>query len=515
MLTYEDLLAVGDDPIAKGKLAESAVNQFVTSKEYTEARDGYAYYDKHNTTIERYQKMLRTVTGRKVPDYWSANYKLKTTFFRRLITQQVQYVLGNGLQLSEPDKKEMLGRDFDYKLQQVAKEAMAGGVAFGFWNYDHLEVFGYADTPSRPGFCPLQSEEDASVRAGVRYWYREAGDTTVARYTLYEEDGYTDYVRTGGDEIRVVVPKQAYKTAVDALPDGTIIDICEENYSRLPIVPLYANDTHESELIGIRECLDCYDMIKSGMANAIDDTSEIFWLIKNSGGMDDIDLSQLIQRIRITHAAVIDSDGGGEIAPQAVSIPTEARNAMLELLRKDIYEDFQSLDVNTLSAAAKTTQEIQAAYQAMDNKCADFEYNVLDFVMRILELAGIEADPSFAWNRVVNQQEQTNMVLSAAQYLDDETILRHLPWLTPEEIDDLLNRKAAEESNMTEDVPIEGAEDTGEEAEDGLEWDDDEDDGTSGLDDFESELEVIFASLEGDEDDDEEPEEEPDEDEEE
>ncbi len=63
---------------------------------------------------------------------------------------------------------------------------------------------------------------------------------------------------------------------------------------------------------------------------------------------------------------------------------------MLELLRKDIYEDLQSLDVNTLSAAAKTTQEIQAAYQSMDNKCADFEYAVLDFVKNILDLAGTE-----------------------------------------------------------------------------------------------------------------------------
>ncbi len=48
------------------------------------------------------------------------------------------------------------------------------------------------------------------------------------------------------------------------------------------------------------------------------------------------------------------------------------------------------LDVNTLSAAAKTTQEIQAAYQSMDNKCADFEYAVLDFVKNILDLAGTE-----------------------------------------------------------------------------------------------------------------------------
>jgi hypothetical protein len=36
------------------------------------------------------------------------------------------------------------------------------------------------------------------------------------------------------------------------------------------------------------------------------------------------------------------------------------------------------------------------------------------------------------------------MVLSAANYLDDESVLKHLPWLTPEEVEEILARKDAE-----------------------------------------------------------------------
>lgn len=448
MLTYDDLLKAGDNEIAKGEFAESAVNQFIMTPEYKMAQLGYAYYNKHNVTIERYQKYLRTVTGRQIQDYYGANYKIKTLFFRRLVTQQVQYILGNGLTLDKPEDKKKLGDDFDYKLQTVAKQAMAGGVAFGFWNYDHLEVFGYADTPSQAGFCPLKSEQDASVRAGVRFWFKQTGDHEISRYTLYEEDGYTEYVRNGTEDMQVLQKKRAYKIKKQTIANGTVIDICEENYTRLPIVPLYANDSHESELVGIRESIDCYDMIKSGMANVIDDTSEIFWLISNSGGMDDTDLAQLIQRIKTTHAAVADTDGGGSVDAKVLSVPTEARQAMLELLRKDIYEDFQSLDVNTLSAAAKTTQEIQAAYQSMDNKCADFEYAVLDFVKNILDLAGINDEPSFVWNKVVNEKEQTEMILSAAQYLTDEVIVRKLPFLTPEEAEEIIAQRDADQQDQ-------------------------------------------------------------------
>ena len=37
------------------------------------------------------------------------------------------------------------------------------------------------------------------------------------------------------------------------------------------------------------------------------------------------------------------------------------------------------------------------------------------------------------------------MVMMAAQYLDDETILNHLPWLTPDEVKGIMERKAAED----------------------------------------------------------------------
>lgn len=220
-------------------------------------------------------------------------------------------------------------------------------------------------------------------------------------------------------------------------------------------------------------------MIKSGMANVIDDTSEIFWLISNSGGMDDTDLAQLIQRIKTTHAAVADTDGGGSVDAKVLSVPTEARQAMLELLRKDIYEDFQSLDVNTLSAAAKTTQEIQAAYQSMDNKCADFEYSVLDFVKNILDLAGIKDEPSLVWNKVVNEKEQTEMILSAAQYLTDEIIVRKLPFLTPEEAEEIIAQRDADqqdqftqidrETEQKEETPTEEVDESAAETDEGEE----------------------------------------------
>ena len=37
------------------------------------------------------------------------------------------------------------------------------------------------------------------------------------------------------------------------------------------------------------------------------------------------------------------------------------------------------------------------------------------------------------------------MIMTASQYLDDETILKHLPFLTQEEVDEIQKRKAEED----------------------------------------------------------------------
>lgn len=86
-----------------------------------------------------------------------------------------------------------------------------------------------------------------------------------------------------------------------------------------------------------------------------------------------------------------------------------------------------------------------AAYQPMDNKVDQFEYCVIEFLQALFKIVGIDDEPSFMRSKITNQLEQTQMVLLAASYLDDETILSKLPWLTQEEIANILKRKSAEE----------------------------------------------------------------------
>lgn len=437
MKTYQDF----QEAIVRGKVGKflrEAVQAHQGSRAYKDAVDGMAYYNKHNITIEKFQKFLFTLSGNKTPDIWSSDYRLKTLMFRRLVTQEVGYICANGVAM---DGKEKLGADFDNKLQTAAKLALAQGVAFGYWNLDHLEVFSFADTPGNPGFVPLLDEKTSELMAGIRYWFRETGNKTLFRATLYELDGVSEWAAEGSDDAATITEKRAY-VLKELRNDLGVVDVCEENYTRLPIATLYGNDTHESELVGLRGSIDCYDFIKSGFANQIDDTSGVYWILKNTGAMDDKDLAQFVQRMKSVKATMVDSSDSTAAEAHTLDVPVEARKTMLDILRHDLYQDAQMLDVEALSAIEKTTTEITAAYQAQDNKCSDFEYFLIDFIRQICAVAGIEnPEPAFTWNKVINQAEITNMVLSAAEYLDDETTLRHLPWLLPEEVPEILKRR--------------------------------------------------------------------------
>lgn len=442
MKTYQDL----QEAIMKGTLGEflrSAVREHQSSKAYKDAVDGMAYYNKHNITIEKFQKFLFTLSGNKTPDIWSSDYRLKTLMFRRLVLQEVGYICANGVSM---DEKEKLGTDFDNKLQTAAKWALAQGVAFGYWNLDHLEVFSFADTPGNPGFVPLLDEKTSELTAGIRYWFREAGNKTLFRATLYELDGVSEWAAEGSDDAAMITQKRAY-ILKELRNDLGVVDVCDENYTRLPIATLYGNDTHESELVGLRGSIDCYDFIKSGFANQIDDTSGVYWILKNTGAMDDKDLAQFVQRMKSVKATMVDGSDGTAAEAHTLDVPVEARKTMLDILRRDLYEDAQMLDVAALAGAEKTATEISAAYQPQDNKCSDFEYFLIDFIRQICAVAGIEnPEPAFTWNKVINQAETTSMVLSAAEFLDDETTLRHLPWLLPEEVPEILKRR--DEANL-------------------------------------------------------------------
>lgn len=454
-----------------------AINKHKASEDYKTALDADNYDRQKNTTISRFIKKVFTINGMSGIDTYSSNNKLCSSFFRRLNTQRNTYSLGNGIQFEDETIKEKLGEDFDTRLKEAGYYALIHGVSFMFWNVDHAHVYKLTE------FVPLYDEDTGELKAGIRFWQIDEDKPTYA--VLYEVDGYSKYRMAKADEIQkgtgkfeVDENKKAYRqTYVSTSVDEPEI-VGEENYNALPIFALYGSRLKQSTLIGMKANIDAYDLVRSGFANDLSDCSEIYWLINGADAMTDKDMANFRTRLKINHIANA-GDDDATVTPYTQEIPYNARKEFLEEIRSGIYEDFGGLDVHTISAGS-TNDHIEAGYQPLDEQADDFEYEIIDVIHHLTRLiVNKEHTPIFNRNRISNQKERTDMIIECANYLDDETILNHLPFLTSDEVKVVLERKQQDDYDAFNSEPASDTEEEKEETEedeDIIEEDDEEED---------------------------------------
>lgn len=425
MYTYQDLQAVGDGDREKMDFIRKVINEHKGSALYQNAMLADEYGRRMNRTIREYQKLLYTISGRAIPDNFSANFKVPSNFFNRFIMQENQTLLANGVTFKNAATKDKLGEDFDSKVSLTGNFALSAGVCFAFYNLDHLEVLPVYSTVL-PCFAPLYDEEDGTLKAGVKFWQLDG--TKPLRAVLFELDGYTHYIwrrRVNGE---VLTPKRVY--VIKAIGDDVdaangSLEYIGENYPTFPIVPLWGNLNRQSELVGLQEAIDCYDLIKSGFANTVDEASLIYWTLNNAGGMTDIDLVKFVQHMKTVRAAVV-SDDGAKAESHTIEAPYQSREAILNRLEKDLYRDAMAVNTDDIAAGNVTATQIRAAYDAHNSKVDQYETCVIDFVQGILAVAGIDDTPTFTRSQVANETEMIQNVVMAAQFTGEDYTTRKL-----------------------------------------------------------------------------------------
>lgn len=434
----------------RAKWIGQAIAQYMRSDEYALAKEADLYEKQQNTRINQYVRKVYDITGVASVDFTNPNNRIASNFFHRLITQRVSYSLGNGVSFANKTQerqadqtlvihdatKDELGNDFDDTTYRVGFNAIKHGVCYCYYNDGDYHVFPMTE------FLPFKDEVTGKIRAGVRFWCLEWRKRPVV-VDLYEEEGYSRYQTADGKyglgALELKEERRPYKETVQTSEaDGEEI-IGGENYSSLPIAVMYGNKNKQSALVGMKANIDAYDLIQSGYANDLSECAQMYWIIDNAAGMQEEDITRLRDRMMLQHIVVADQQNS-PITPYSQEIPYNSREACLNRIRDSIYNDFGALDVKNISAQAVTATQIRAAYQAMDEEADDFEYQVNEYIQQILALIGIEDYPLFDRNRISNELEETQMLTMAAQYLDQETIVRKLPFVTVDEVDGILMR---------------------------------------------------------------------------
>lgn len=421
---------------------QSAINEHKRSKRYKIAVDAKAYYDGENPTITRYEKIIYDMQGRAQRDMYTANHKIASHFFKRAVDQETNYLLGNGVTFQNEGTGDRLGTQtntLDRAVQKAAKYAQIGGVGYGFWNLDHVDVFKITE------FVSLPDEETGALMAGIRFW--SLSTDKPLRATLYEIDGYTEYIQRPGEKMEVLRNKRPYKVnvATSVLMGQEISD--GENYPGFPIVPLKNNDDEKSEITGKRNTIDALDLAKSNMVNNVDEGNLIYWVLTGCDGMDEEDDRAFLDQLRRTKVAHAGKGKDVSVESRSIEAPYAGTQSTIEMLEHTLFQDFQMFNPKDVTASNQSATAINSAYTPLDLKTDEFEGQVTDFINGILSLAGIDDKPTYTRSKLINPQEAMQTVLMAAEYLDDEYITKKVLTLLGDGdmAEEILNRRASEE----------------------------------------------------------------------
>ena len=450
MNTFQDLQAIGADERKRMDFVLSVIADHKSSSAYSNAVVAEAYYSGLNVTISNYQKFIRDAYGKLIADIWSPNHKISCRYYGYLVTYLALFLVGNGVSFGKNSTKEKLGgSDFDETITNLLISALNAGAAFAFVNGDRIVPFKLTE------FAPLPDEETSSIRAGVRFWQLDGNKPL--RATLYEEDGYTDYIRRTGEDMAVLREKRPYiQVVASSVASGEEI-VDGQNYPAFPVVPLY-NYGKRSELDGNRELHDAMDLMLSGLVNNVDSGEVIYWLFKNAGGMDQPSLNQAIQLLKTAHVLQVDNED--DVTPHSPEIHFEASKEAIEQLRRQIFDNHMGLDVRGIASGAATATQIKAAYEPLNTKADLIEMQLVKFIRGVLDVLGIEDRPAFTRSMIVNQQEMIQTIVSTGADLPQEYKTRKILEILGDidRADDVLAQLTAEDANRFVTEPEEAEE---------------------------------------------------------
>lgn len=447
--TYQDWAATKESE--RPLLLEKIITAYKASDDFKRALSATRYFNAENEAVHEKvmlkERSYKTQDGKATMAHETIiGNRIASNFLFRFVTQQNQYLLGNGVTLSDGAEKSRLGLGFDKQLEQMGENALLHGVCWAFWNNDHMEMIPAANGEGA-GFAALLDERTGAPMLGVQFW--QLTDKKPLYVRLFETDGVTEYQKTQEDkQLKEIAPKRAYKEtrAVDAAGSEMI---AAENYGgALPVVPLFANGEKRSEFTdAIKSKIDLFDRIMSDFGDNLDRANDVYWVLNNFGGTTK-ELAEMIDQINRLKIISNVSDGtnNSTAEPFAFEVPYNARKTALELLRRELYSDYMAMNMDELTGSSLTNVAIQTAMTNLNLKCDRFEWQAFRFVQDILNLAGIKTEKiTFKRQTIANRSEIVQDIAAMREDIDQETALKLNPYIDQEHISDILKNIAAQQ----------------------------------------------------------------------
>lgn len=386
----------------------------------------------------------------------NADNRIPFNFHGLLVNQKASYMFTApplfdlGEKKANKDLVKFLGDKYPKLCKDLCIEASNCTVGWLHVWCDKKSTWKYAIVPAEQ-VIPVWSDSLEKELLGVFRSYQNIDDDTGDTYIIYEYWNETEcaaYRLKAGDELDQLLPYQMF--LVDPML-CEYADTYQHGVGEVPFFPFFNNNIDTDDLKNIKPLIDTYCKVFSGFVNDLEDIQEVIFVLTNYGGAN---LGQFLRDLKDYKAIQIESDGDGDhsgVSTLTIELPVEAREKLLEITRKCIFEQGMGIDPDPQNFGNSSGVALQFLYSLLEQKAglqeAEFRLGFGRFIRCVCRLNGISIKDDTivqTWTRtsVQNDQELSQIATQSKGIISDETIVAHHPWVDdPEKEMELLQEQ--------------------------------------------------------------------------
>lgn len=218
----------------------------------------------------------------------------------------------------------------------------------------------------------------------------------------------------------------------------------EHELGEVPFIEFKNNRNGISDLKKYKDLIDIYDKVMSGYANDLEDIQQLIYILENYGGQNLKEFLGDLKRYKAIKTQTTSAGTKGGVSTLQIEIPVEARNSILEILKKQIYESGQALQQDTEGFGNASGVALKFFYRKLELKAGltqiEFEkgFNkLIRVIMSFLKISDWETcaiTQTWTRNMISNDLENAQIAAESKDVISDETIIKNHPWVeNPEE----------------------------------------------------------------------------------
>lgn len=394
----------------------------------------------------------------------NADNRVSHNFHQLITDEKTAYVFTNPVLFDVGDKKinkkikETLGDDFKSESAYLCTNATNNKVAWlHYWIEDGEFLYSVVETEQ---CIPIF---DGKLKKKIIGFYRyypiieETETGTIKEYVVFEywDNKHCEQYKFRGNLVG---------TGLTYISAG--YQEFEHDLEEVPFIEFKNNRNMINDLKKYKDLIDIYDKVMSGYANDLEDIQQLIYILENYGGENLKEFLGDLKRYK-TVKTETGEDGrtNGGLKTLQIEIPVEARNSILEILKKQIYESGQALQQDTESFGNASGVALKFFYRKLELKAGltqiEFEKGFAKLVRAIMKFLGI-ADwktktitQTWTRNMISNDLENAQIANESKtnETISDETIAKNHPWVEdPEE--ELKKLKQQKEEALTRQQKI-------------------------------------------------------------